>query len=380
MKQHRTLGLLALICMAGMLAAPQAALSGARSGLTMFLQSVLPALMPFMIFSQLMISCGLVAGMSRVMEPIMRPLFRCPGVSAFALCTSLACGYPAGARVTGQLHQQGLLNDEDACQTALLCSTGGPVYITGALGAGLLGSPLLGQLLLVCHLAAALLWGFLRTHLFSGQKKETVTVSSPLPAASSATLGGLLAKAVTSSLVPMASVGAYILLFSVLGSLLEHFGILALLGQGLLWVLQPLGFTLPLCQALPRALLEMTTGCGALIEAQGPLTLTCILCAAALGWGGLCIQAQSLDMLQGVPLTGKRLLFSKAGQALTSALLCGLALTLFPITQTAPAFQPFAPLPATMTAEITAGILLTLGAMLLWLAICILLRIFRKPR
>ena len=381
MKQRRMLGALALLCIAGMLVAPQAALLGARSGLSMFLESVLPALMPFMIFSQLMISCGLVSGLSRALEPVMRPLFGCPGASAFALCTSLACGYPAGARVTGQLHAEGLLGDEDACKTALLCSTGGPVFITGALGAGLLGSPQAGQLLLISHLLAALLWGVLRAHLPQRHQKKTVTpVCHAAPSPSPQGLGAALAQAVSVSLVPMASVGAYMLLFAVLGNLLEHFGLLTLLGRGLLVALGPLGFTQPLCEALPRAVLEMSTGCGALVAAQGPSVWTLVLCAATLGWGGLSVQAQSLDMLRGVPLKGSRLAYSKIGQALLSALLCRLMLWIFPLAQAASAFQQLPPLSPSASTQIISGALLTLGAALLWLAVCILLRLFGRPR
>ncbi len=338
------LAALAALVMLGCVLQPQAALSAARTGLELFLGIVLPSILPFMVCAWLLIESGAVAAAGRALDGLMRPVFACPGCSAFALLVSMLSGYPTGARMTLDLYDAGLLNPADARRTGVLASSTGPVFMLGAVGAGLLGSPAAGWVILAGHFAAVLLTGVFFS--FGGDRRRGVAV----PMVQSQTRQPAMqavGEAIKKTVETLWTVGGYILLFSVVTALLRQVHAF----EPLAWALSPLfralGLSPTLAQPVLVGMLEMTNGCSAVASAGVPMAQRVAVLCVLISWGGLCIQAQSMLYLSraGVPLA--RFLLGKAVQA---ALAGGLsaALMALPVVDAA-VFLP------TATSPISAG-------------------------
>ena len=131
-----------IIAMAVMLLIyPENCLSSARYGLELWLTAVLPSLLPFMAASFLLLETGVVRLIAAFFSPLTRLLFYAPGESAYVFLASAVSGYPVGARLSAELYAHGEISEPDAQRIVRFTSVTGPVFLTGAVSAGMLGLP-----------------------------------------------------------------------------------------------------------------------------------------------------------------------------------------------------------------------------------------------
>lgn len=306
------------LLMLGLALQPVVALTSAREGLTLFLTVVLPSLLPFMVCAQLFIESGVASAAGRMLNRLMRPLFACPGESAFALTAGLLAGYPTGARLALDLYEQGLVSKEDAARTGLLASSCGPVFMLGAVGAGLLQNPAAGWLIFISHVAAVVLTGV----LFSiGGNRSTGEIRQPV-AGEGRPVMEAFGEAIKKTVITLWTVGGYIVLFSVLTALLRHYSLLAPVAAVFAPVLKLLGLEQGLAAPLAIGAIEMTNGCNAVATAQATLANRCAAMAVLVSFGGLCIQAQSMLFLAKTGLSFGRFLLMKTVQAAIAFAAC----------------------------------------------------------
>ena len=317
------------LLLASLLAAPDIALAAARDGTALFIEVLLPSLLPYLVAGQLMAQPSFLTWCSRSMQKIMPGLFSLPGSSALALCISVASGYPAGARMTGELARQGSLSPSAARRTAQVASHAGPAFIVGSLGSAMLGDSRLGLLLWFCHVAASLMLAMLRGR-FRRTSAEPVIL---IPDAGKPTVFADLLLALAKTL---ALVGSTVVFFSVILALLIHFGIMRALSGLLSPVFSFLGLSPQLIPAILSGMVEMTSGCRLAIQSGAPLSQVISVLAFLLGFGGLSIHMQSLSLLPGVPFKG--FIAHKMIQALTSMLLTRAVFSIFSTAK--PVFLP----------------------------------------
>lgn len=241
---------------------------------------LLPSLFPFFVLSSLLISSGIVQRMAPRLEILTLPLFGLPGSCAAAVLLGAVGGYPVGAKTVSALYRQGACRKEDALQALRFCNNGGPAFLIGAVGAGLLGDKQLGILLYGLHLISALLIGMIFHDNHNAVKSFDLTekkaVKTPLTA-------GFL-QAVTGSFSSFLNVCSFVLLFAV---------VLCLLGQ-----LPLLSWLDPLSHGLLCGALELTSGTAALASSDLSKRILLPSLSFLCGWGGLSVQLQTVSFLQ----------------------------------------------------------------------------------
>lgn len=243
-----------------------------REGLILCGRSVIPALFPFMVAVRFLVGCGMGGWFS-------------PAVAV--LVVGAVGGYPLGASTVGQLYGCAQLSREQASRLLCCCNNAGPAFILTFLGEGIFGSLRTGLFLWGVHLtsAAAMAMLFFPT---TGNSLPRNTQQKP-PATA-------FVEAVTGAVDTMARVCGFVVLFSVVTALLQHFGIRwpALLGA-----------------------LELTCGAGSLPRNAGGV----ILGSALLGWGGVSVHCQTAAVLSETDLPVGRYVLAKALQGGISAIL-----------------------------------------------------------
>ncbi len=323
------------------------ALDSALNGLKLWLQVVLPSVFPFLVASQLVIKSGSVKIFGALLEPLMRPLFNLPGESSLALAMGLTCGYPVGAKVTSELREKRYLTQNEANRLLAFSNNASPLFITGAVGTALFGSPTAGFLLLCAQIAAGLSVGIISGII--SRKKYPVTAKTQDPsnkgklraaAASPAAGTGknvsagfsiLLGNAIIDSLNTMLMVGGFIILFSVIIGLLTDTGLIAGISGLFEGLLKQPGMNTGLWESILSGFLEIVTGLSKLSTVEG-LSPALIMSAIGLilGWSGLSVHFQVMSVISKTDLKAKSYLFGKLMQSILAAVYSYLFASLFP--------------------------------------------------
>ncbi len=263
---------------------PAAVSTGISRGLSVCTGVIIPTLYPFMLLAGLLADSPLCRRPGKVAQAVSRWLFGLPGCCGAAVLLALVGGYPAGAVAVGRLHRMGLISDSQAARMAAFCVCGGPGFIVGTVGAGLLGSVQAGALLYAAQAAACVAAGCWLGRGHRQQAPSTaVTVPPPRPLAAVVgdTCGALLTMC---GFVVLAATGL---------SLLEAMGIPT--------ALQGLGGTAAGWSAVFAAITEVSCGCIALV---GSGELAPFWLSVAMGWAGLSVQGQLAAALPGVRVLG----------------------------------------------------------------------------
>lgn len=279
---------------------PELALNAADRGLTLFLNSVLPSLLPFFICANFMIALGIPAVIGRYFEGLFRRIFRAPGSSAFVFVISITSGYPMGAKLIGDMGRRGEISLLEGKRMLSFCTTSGPLFMLGTVGASMLGQSSAGVVIAVSHYGAALLNGLL-FRVFLGEGGDRLPVNTVFTERRKGggeqkkeIKGDILeefTRAILSSFQTLGIICGYIVLFTLLTDFLQFSGTLNL-------------FDAAYQKGVAKGLLEMTVGAGS-IASSGEISMVmkCALCSMLISFGGISILAQSVSMLSGFDIS-----------------------------------------------------------------------------
>lgn len=348
--------LLVLLVTMMMLFYPQAAYDGACRGLETWTTHLLPSLLPFFIAADLLLSMGFVRFLGVLLEPVMRPLFRLPGEAGFAVALGFTSGFPMGAILTASLKEQKLCTAQEAARLAAFTNNSSPLFLLISVPISMLHQPQLGALLLAAHYLANLTIGILLR--FTAPPNRQFIVPRHLLRSAFAQmqqyqaqhrqpLGAMLGQAVQKGIDSIVKIGGFVLLFSVLLSLLQATGLLALLQNLFAAVLRLFQVSPDLSAALSAGLFEMTLGAQTAADSEAVLLQKLMVISFILGWSGLSIQAQVSSILAGRNISARLYCLCRPVQGFLAAMYIPLLTVLFPdilsvgaLQQTLPAVTP----------------------------------------
>ena len=121
-------------------------LAYAGLGLELWFSKMIPSLLPFMILSGIMVRLNLTEKMSMAIYPAVGPLYRVRKNVCYCMLLGFLCGFPMGAKVTGELRERGMLTRREAQFLLAFCNNIGPVYFCSFV------LPLLGRRLVFPYL------------------------------------------------------------------------------------------------------------------------------------------------------------------------------------------------------------------------------------
>lgn len=314
-----------------LIAFPQESVSASIRGLDMWLEIVFPSLLPFFIVSEMLIGFGVVKFIGILLEPLMRPLFRVPGVGGFAWAMGMASGFPAGAKFTVRLRQEGQLTKTEAERLVSFTNSSNPLFIFGAVSVGFFNNAKLGVMLALAHYLGNITVGLvMRFYGKNEPQKKLDKKQNSLRSALSALhqtrindnrpIGKLLGDAVMSSVQTLLMIGGFIILFSVINKLLFHLHITAFFAEGIEAIFK--FFHLPGELSIPfiSGLFEITLGSQLISQIQeATLMEQAIVTSLILGFSGLSIHAQVASILAQTDIRFKPFFFARIMQGIFSA-------------------------------------------------------------
>ena len=301
--KHFPAGIAVTALFAAMLFFPKAVFNGASEGLLLWFQIIFPTLFPFLVITNLLMSSGGLRFIAGVLGKPFRCLFRVSQNGAFAVLSGFLCGYPMGAKVTADLLRKKLITKDEAQYLLSVCNNTSPIFIINYIVWKTFGDErLLFPTLCILILTPVLLSFIFRRFYLHGRKYFTDPVQDPRTAGSSFHFSDLDA-CLNDSFEAIVKVGGYIIIFSVLLSLLS---------------ILPIQEDLFLMTA---PALEMTNGILLLKERIDNFLLCYPAVLALTSFGGLCAAAQTQCMLDGTGLPFFPYIIEKLAAALAASLL-----------------------------------------------------------
>lgn len=294
-------------------------LVAAKNGIFMWYSSVLPSLLPFFMATELISYTNIVPYIGKILTPIMRPLFNVPGEGAFALILGIISGYPVGAKMVVTLKENGICTSAEAERLLAFTNNSGPLFIIGTVGLGIFLDYKIGLLLLFTHILACLSVGFLfrfwKKNSFEDKKNYKFNFAQNN--ISFCNLGEVLSKSIISSINSIVMIGGFIVLFSVIITMLTNSKILqiiSLLFQPIFSIFNISNFT---SISLITGIIEVTNGLFALSHVSNiSIYLKLYLTSFLLGFGGFSVLLQVLSITSKAKISIKPYFIGKLLQAI----------------------------------------------------------------
>jgi len=263
-------------------------LAAAQNGLALWATSVLPTLFPFFVATELLCRTNFVYILGKFLNKIMRPVFNVPGESAIAIILGTISGYPVGAKVVCNLKEKKIISKTEAERLIAFTNNSGPLFILGTVGIALFGDKKIGIILLVAHILASLSVGY----VFKFWKKNEFKVDFSNNTSSSnklirvSELGEIIGEAIKKSISTILTVGGFVVLFSVIISILENSGLIALLVD----VISKFGIAEDISFSVITGILELTNGVksASTLYSRDAYNQHSYICIHSWIWGHFC--------------------------------------------------------------------------------------------
>ncbi len=270
---------------------PENVLISGKKAVDLCLNIIIPSLLPFFVVSRLILKTGAIHAISRLFKPLIKPLFNLPGQAAFPLITGWFSGYPAGAKYTADLYENGLLTKDEAQRLLAFCNNSGPLFIVGSVGTGFFNSPRLGIVFLVCHLLASISVGIVyglisRLHGYGKEAIKNINVETRV-----AINGHMLTDAILDAIKVLLQICGTIIFFAVLVQILETAGLFLVFGN--LPAPRQINVLAEGVKVFVAGSLEVTYGLYLLSTSAGiPRYLKALLTSFLCGFGGFSVHTQ----------------------------------------------------------------------------------------
>lgn len=264
---------------------PNETFAASAEGVTLWFFHVLPSLLPFMILSDFLIHTGLAARILKKGYPLFHLLFGVSLYGTYILLLGAFCGYPMGARLTADLLRDGKITESEARYLLTFSNNPSPMFLSSYLLSGSLHlSGYTGITFFILYISMVFTSLTFRL-IFRPDSFSSSTSSDELSALSETPFMHLLDSSIMRAFETITRLGGYIILFSILASVIRTFTA-----------------PFPVLTWLLTGLTEITTGISLLSQASLPLALRYLLALTFTSFGGFSCIAQTRGMLEGTPL------------------------------------------------------------------------------
>ena len=319
-------------------------LTATKNGLTLWATCVVPSLFPFFVITNLLSHTKVVSVIGKLLDKFMRPLFNVPGIGGFAFVMGLISGYPVGAKIVADFREKGLVTQDEGERLLAFTNNSGPLFILSSVGIALFGDTKTGLLLLGTHILACITVGIILARFSKKNKFENSydTIKNKFERKNDSqscnsenitfkNLGEVLTSNINSSISAILMIGGFVVIFSVIISILNQTNILDNLSTLLYPILNFLNIDLEFAKPLLSGILELTNGVNLVANIPTKLiSQNIILSAFLLGFGGFSVLLQVYSIVSKTDLSMKKYLVGKFLQGIIAGIYTFLALKFLP--------------------------------------------------
>lgn len=299
-------------------------LSSAKNGLILWANSIVPTLFPFFVATELLSHTNFTYYLGKLLNKFMEPLFNVRGEGSFALIMGIISGYPMGAKIAANFRLNNICSKEECERLLSFTNNSGPLFIIGTVGITMFGNSTIGILLLISHLLASITVGIIfrfwkfnikcdsnTQNFYHTTSNDSITLSN---------LGGIIGTSITNSINTILLIGGFVVLFSVIISILQNSQLLNALANLLKPVFNSLHIPEKFSVGFISGLLELTNGLNIICSIpEKRLFYNILLASFLLGFGGLSVLLQVWSVIAKTDLSIKPYILGKLLHACFSA-------------------------------------------------------------
>lgn len=268
----------------------------ARNGLALWANSVVPTLFPFFVAIELLNHTNIPHYIGKLLNAFMKPLFNVPGIGAYIFTMGLISGYPTGAKLIRKYRNQNLLTKVESERLITFSNNSGMLFIIGTVGITMFQNNNIGILLLITHILSCISVGII--FRFWNSKKKSYNNKIYYKEIDNNN-SNILYTSITNAINTCLTIGGFIVLFSIITSILKSYNILNIASNMLLPFLKPLGIDYKYYIGIISGILEITNGIAIISNISNKLLSTnIILVAFLLGVGGISVAIQIYTVIQ----------------------------------------------------------------------------------
>lgn len=242
---------------------------------TMFIIKIFPSLFPTMVIGNLLVKNNVQLIIPKSIKHLFYKSFGFSDIMAGIFVTSMLTGCPSNAMYINEYLSKNLINEKQA--ETLLCTTHfiNPLFVIGGVGIGVFNNAKIGILLLIILWISNFFKAFLCRIKTQGNFKNNNVTIYKTNFISSIT----------------------IIIKNSINSLLMIFGIVIMFNVLIILIKNIFNFN-DIISTFVNGFLEMTSGVISLANLNINLILKILISYLFLNFGGLCIQMQTLSMLE----------------------------------------------------------------------------------
>jgi sporulation integral membrane protein YlbJ len=310
-------------------------LSAAQNGLNLWATSVIPSLFPFFVATELLSYTNIVNILGRCFNKLMKPLFNVRGEGSFAFLMGIISGYPVGAKIACNLRESNICSKEECERLLAFTNNSGPLFIIGTVGIKMFGSSTIGFLLLITHILACIsvgicfrCWKSSSSINYLGGNNSKKSISNTRVSLSN--LGEVISKSITNSISTILNIGGFIVIFSVIISILKHTNFIVFFEP----LFKILHIPTAIAESFILGIVEITNGIFAIsCISLKKISINIILTAFLLGLGGISILLQVWSIVSKTDLSIKPYVIGKLLHGVFATIYTFLFIIFFPMFQ-----------------------------------------------
>ncbi|NLC94186.1 MAG: hypothetical protein GX676_00655 [Bacilli bacterium] len=296
-----------------MISQPEEVMNAVKLSLTIWVARIFPVLFPFYLFSSLAIKYSIAKFIGDTFAPITKTLFRTGNISGFVLMMSLISGNPGSAIIINELYSEKLITKKEALHYLSFCVFANPLFILGSIGVGLYQNYSIGVIILLSHILANLILGFLLRFVY---RYETNT-ESKVQNFQKYSFGYYLTETLQKGINTMFLIAGFIIFFNIVIMMLKNSGLIALTYQ----IIKPLKIPYNVYESFIVGLLEMVSGVDYIYQLDLPKRLSVTLITMIISFGGFSVHLQIQSILLNLKLKYLPFFIARLGQMIIGGIL-----------------------------------------------------------
>ncbi|MBE5805215.1 MAG: sporulation integral membrane protein YlbJ [Clostridiales bacterium] len=293
-----------------------------ENGLTLWTKHIIPSLFPFFIATELLNYTKLPYYLGKLSKKFMRPLFNIPSESSYAFIMGIISGYPIGAKIINNFLDNKICTKSEAERMLSFTNNSGPLFVIGTIGICLYNDIKIGLLLFITHILASITVGIIFGLISKKKEKTTYNNSTDINSMkytnyNLSDLGTILSTSITNAISTIFIVGGFIVLFSIIISILSNLKFIESVSTFLSYFNIPYNYS---CGIL-TGLIELTNGVNLISSLHVKnMSSQIIITSFLLGFAGLSIFLQIFSIASKHNLSIKYYLIGKLLQGAFASL------------------------------------------------------------
>ena len=292
------------------------------TGLNIFINNVFPSLFPFLVATEILYNSNFIHIIEKYTKNIFQKLFNVPPKSAIVIILGFISGYPIGAKLIANLKKDKYLTTAEAERLLSFTNNSSPIFIISAIGISIFGNKTIGIVLLFIQILSSILVGII-FRFWKYNDKEYIDYSylslnedTNLKVVPNTV--EIFINSIKNEVFTTLQIGGFVIIFSVILSILKSTGILNVLAYLLSFIGIPENYSL----ALIYGLFEISNGMNLIknIIAYNNI-VSLIVSSFILGFGGISILFQIYSLIYKEHISVKPYICGKLLQACFSVIL-----------------------------------------------------------